>query len=923
MIVGRVRLQMHGREAETRAVADLLTTVSTTPSALLMEGQPGIGKTTLWLAGIEQAREQGFQVLSARPAAAESAMAYSSLADLLASLDTAAWSELPHPQRRALDHVLLRADAGEAPTEPRAVAAALLSVVHRLALESPVLLAIDDLQWLDMSSRRAIAFAARRFSGRVGILATTRSDRDNVASWLQLPRPDALHRISLHPLTISGLHAVITDRLGTSFPRPTVRAIHEMSGGNPFYGLELARSLDGHALASTYLPAPLAELVRARVGSVGHDVRRALLAVACVAAPSVELVAGAMDTGTGDLVRLLVEAESSGIIEIDGGYLRFAHPLLARGVYTDAAPAARRAMHEKLAGLVEEPEARARHLALSATSATPTTLESLDIAAELARKRGAPAAAAELLDLALGLGGGTPERQIRCATHHVGAGNPGRARKLLNDAIAHSEPGIFRASACMLLAVVDLFDDSFLDAAALLERGLREVGDNVVLQAQMLVTLTFALLNARRQQSALESAEEAVAVATRSEVPPLLGQALGMRAMLRFMQGNGLDQSDVNRALAMEGTGADIPIAFRPTLQNALLLGWSGQLESARDALSSIRRGCLERGEEGELVFVSFHACLVAIWLGALAEASELADDTVERAQQLGGDVSLFVALTTRAAGRAYAGQETEARSDITEAMAASVRSGSVTMAEWPVTVLGFLEVSLGNYRAALAALEPLIANIASAPEATEIIAASFIPDAVEALIHLNRLDDAEPLIELLERNGRRLDRPWMLAVGGRCRAMLLAARDDIDGAQRAAEQAMIEHGRLPMPFERARTQLLLGHLQRRLRQGRASTASLTAAARVFDQLGTPLWAARARTETELPATDIRRHTLTPSELKVARLTGSGMTNAEVSAALFISPKTVEFHLARVYRKLRIRSRAELGRHMREPNEDL
>jgi len=373
---------------------------------------------------------------------------------------------------------------------------------------------------------------------------------------------------------------------------------------------------------------------------------------------------------------------------------------------------------------------------------------------------------------------------------------------------------------------------------------------------------------------------------------------------------------DVRRALESERPEANIPIAFRPTVQNAMLMAWSGELDRARDALASIRRGCLERGEEGELVYVSFHSCFVAIWLGDLTEAGQLAEDTVERARQLGGNVSLFVAFTTRAAVRAYAGQEDGARSDLLEATAASERSGYVTMAEWPVTVLGFLEVSLGNYPAALTTLSPLLTKFAAAPDATEIIAASFLPDVIEAFLDVDRLDDAEPLIELLERNGTRLDRPWMLAVGGRCRAMLSLAHGDIDEARRAAEQAMIEHARIPMPFERARTQLLLGELQRRRGHEQDAMASFTEAQQVFERLGTPLWGARARVA--LDGNDIRRPDLSPSEQRVARLTASGMTNGEVAAALFISPKTVEFHFARIYRKWGIRSRAELGRHMRE-----
>ena len=907
-----------GREAETHTVSEFLANDVGDPIALVVEGEPGIGKTTLWLDGVQRARDHGFTVLAARPAAAESALSYSSLADLLGDVDRAILSALPGPQRLALDLILLRADAGEAATDPRAVAAALLSTVRRLATESPVLVAIDDLQWLDASSAHAIAFAVRRLAGSVAVFATMRNDRESVAatSWLQLPAPGAIRRISLRPMDVSGLHAVIADRLGRSFPRSTMLDIHDVSCGNPFYGLELARSLDGRVLAPTSMPGSLAEVVRSRIGGLDRDVRRVLLAVACLAVAPVELVGRVTNIEDADLVALLQEAETAGIIDIDGPHLRFAHPLLGWGVYTDASPADRRAMHERLADLVVEPEARARHLALAVTRATPAILESLDAAADLASKRGAPAAAAELLDLGLALGGDTPGRQIRSAAHHVQSGNPARARKLLDQAVARMAPGRPRANALMLLAVIELFDDSFLDGAGLLERGLAEVGDDIALQAQMLITLSFALLNAGRTPEALDRVEDAVLAATRSGARPLLGQALGMRAMVQFTRGRGFDQNDLARALELEDPAASIPIAFRPTVQNAMLLGWSGQLVAARDALRSIRRGCLERGAESELVFVSFHACFVAIWLGDLVEAGQVAEDTVERARQLGGNVPLFVALTTRAAARSYGGHESDARADLVEATAASMRSGFATMIEWPVTVLGFLELSLGNHEAAIATLSPLTTKLVAAPEATEIVAGSFIPDAVEALIHLERLDEAEPLVELLERNGRRLDRPWMLAVGGRGRGMLLAARGDVDGADRAVEQAMAEHDRILMPFERARTQLLLGELQHRRGDEQAATASFAHARQVFERLGTPLWAARARVA--LNGNDIRRTDLSPSEQRVARLTASGMTNGEVAAALFISPKTVEFHLARIYRKWGIRSRAELGRQMRE-----
>jgi DNA-binding NarL/FixJ family response regulator len=232
------------------------------------------------------------------------------------------------------------------------------------------------------------------------------------------------------------------------------------------------------------------------------------------------------------------------------------------------------------------------------------------------------------------------------------------------------------------------------------------------------------------------------------------------------------------------------------------------------------------------------------------------------------------------------------------------------------VTGLGFLEVSLGNWAAALSALQPLLAGHRAFPDSTEIVAASFIPDAVEAYIELGRADEAEPLADALQRNGRRLNRAWMLAVGARCRAMVLAARGDVEAAAQTAQRAMAEHDRLAMPFERARSQLLLGRLQHRLRNGDA-TATLREALTIFEQLDTPLWADRARAElARFDRGQLAADELTPAEQRVAELAASGMTNRGVAGLLFISPKTVEATLARTYRKLGIRSRAELGRRM-------
>jgi DNA-binding CsgD family transcriptional regulator len=311
---------------------------------------------------------------------------------------------------------------------------------------------------------------------------------------------------------------------------------------------------------------------------------------------------------------------------------------------------------------------------------------------------------------------------------------------------------------------------------------------------------------------------------------------------------------------------------------------------------------------------------LIEVWRANFENAAAIADETMELAQQLDGDVPLLAGHAAQGLAAAYAGREDDARRAVHEANVVGERAGARRLAEWPVTVLGFLEVSLGNYEAALEALTPLLPMVQAVPDHTEIISASFVPDAVEAFVQLGRLDEAEPFVDSLERNGRRLDRAWMLAVGARCRAMLLAARGDLKEATVAAEAAMVEHDRLPMPFERVRTQLLLGQLQRRRRMKSVASDTLRSVLQEFEALGMPLWAQRTRTElARVKVGPQSGGALSAAEQRVAELAASGMTNREVATKMLISPKTVESNLARVYRKLGIRSRAELGRFMGQP----
>jgi hypothetical protein len=264
-------------------------------------------------------------------------------------------------------------------TNQRTLAASFLSLVNRIAAESPTLLAIDDLQWLDTSSRNALAYVARRLSTRVGVLGTLRTDKTSStgASWLQMPRPDAITRLGLQPLSLGRVQTLVSERLGQRFSRPTMIRIQEISGDNPFYALELARVIsDQGAAAELPLPSTLAELVQARIGSIDPAVQDALLATACVAAPTVEVVGRAIDADSHRAASCWRRPRTTEL------WLSWATECGSSApcwrVYTNVPAAQRRKMHRRLAAIFDEPELHARHLALATTSGDRATLQSLE-----------------------------------------------------------------------------------------------------------------------------------------------------------------------------------------------------------------------------------------------------------------------------------------------------------------------------------------------------------------------------------------------------------------------------------------------------------------------------------------------------------------------------------------------------------------
>lgn len=910
------------RETEVRAVSDFLARIGPGPAGLLVEGEPGIGKTTVWSEAVRLAAEFGFRVLSARASAAEAKLAFAVLADLLDDVDLTVLDQLPPVQRVALNRVLLRGDVGPA-TDERVTAAAFLSVLKLLTSQPGVLVAIDDTQWLDPPSRAVVSFVVRRLKGPVGIVAAARTGDPDCpgAAWLQLARDEMLVRLSLRPLSLGAVHAVIAARLGRTLPRPIITRVHQVSGGNPLYALELARTLDEHQPPSRLrFPDSLSALVRRRLGTISEETARMLLAAACAANLTVAELAEATHTSIDDTLRLIESAENHGIITLDGNRVRFTHPLLSYGVYTQASAPQRRAMHRNLAAVTELTELRARHLALAAVSADERTLRALDTAAGAAAARGAPSAAAELTDLAIGLGGDTPMRRLQAAEQHFRAGSLNEARSRVQSVIDALPPGTLRTVALMLRGAVDGYGDRLVQAGEVLTQAVAEAGDNPGLRLQALLLLALVVGLSGDLGASVDYARRAVADAEQIHDPAVRSQALALWVQVSFMYGLDTDEQALQTALALEDPNSTGPATLQASAVAAVNCAWTGKLDEARTKLAAVAQHCLNRGHEVDVVWAAEFATMVDLWLGRYADATRTADDAVQRAEQIGGQIPLIDALTCQAAVAAHCGREDDARRAASAAVATARSNDIAFKTAAPLASLAFLEVSLRNYEAALATLEPLLAAFDSV-HGTEIMVGGYLPDAVEALVAVGRLDDAEPLLAALETNGARLDRPWMLAVGARGRALLLAARGDLDAAAAAAQQAMAHHDRLPMPFERARTQLLMGQLERRRRHRKAATQTLTEALDCFEAIGAPLWAGRARAElAPLQFPPAEALSLTPAEQRVAERAAAGLSNQDIAVELFLSPKTVEMNLSRVYRKLGIRSRAQLYARLNPTN---
>jgi ATP/maltotriose-dependent transcriptional regulator MalT len=911
-----------GRERELERLAAFVDSISTSPVVMLLEGAPGIGKTTLWTETVSLAEQAGHRVLVSRPLEAEAGLSFAGLGDLLDRAIDEALLDLPIPQRAALEIALLRSERKRASAEPRALGLAVLGVLRKLSASTSVLLAVDDLHWLDVPSARALQFAVHRLTDEpIGILLSSRGGDGTSLELARLVPERRLNRIEIEPLSSGALARLLRTRYGPRFTRATLLRLHTTTGGNPFFALEIARALEKQGLEpgrGEPLPVPedLAELLQDRLQQLPARTRTALAGAAAAADPTATLVTAVSgDEAEGSALEPAVEA---GVITLDGERVRFTHPLLASVVYSATPPEERRQLHAALADAVADLEERAVHLATAVRGPDHVVAATLESAAAAARARGAPETAADLGEQAWRL---TPpedlqdvgRRQIEAAEHHLQAGDPTRARVLLERATSTLQPGPVRAHGLLALSRIQADETVRWDEPlTTLEEALQEVRDDVRLRAEIERQLAWACAADLRASRAEPHARAALELAEGLGDRVLLAEALAVYACVEFQRGRGLRHELIERALALETLYEHSRVSCHPNWPFEWMLFWTGDYRAARSCLKTLLKVAEERGEESATPWLLCAQSEVELAAGNWDVALRLTEEAYTEAVGTGQDSLRRDALAARARVDAHQGRTGAARIVAEEQLA----TGSHFHRLHARALLGFIELSLEDSATASSWMAPLLRDVGrNGVEDPSVY--RFWPDAIEALIATGELIQAEPLLAMLEERGRTLGRPSALAIAARCSALLFAASGDIPGAQRAAEDALRTHDAFTQPFELARTLLIKGRIARRAKKKRVAREVLTQALNIFDGLGAVLWSRQALEElSRIGGRAPARGELTPAEEQVATLVAEGRANREVAAVLYLSENTIESHLTHIYSKLGVHSRTELARRL-------
>jgi DNA-binding CsgD family transcriptional regulator len=891
-------VELVGRAVECARIDALLDDARAGHSStLLITGEPGIGKSALLR--YAAARATAMTQLHAQGIESESELAFAALADFFQPvLDCLA--EIPARQAGALSGAL--ALGPPTTTDRFVVCAATLSLLDAAAEKGPLLGIVDDAQWLDASSAQAILFAARRLEAEGIVLVIALRELAGT------PFADAdFEELRLTGLDRDEVELLLASRNGAAGDMTDELAA--ATAGNPLALIELSARLSESQLYGD----PLTTVERSfldRVSALPEATQQALLVLAASESPRLDDVTPALQALGLDL-HDLDPAEREQLVVPVGDAIQFRHPLLRSAVYNGSTIGARRAAHRALAE-VATGERSAWHLAAAAPEHDDEAAAALDRAAFATRGRGGHAEASVALERAAELTGDPnlrARRLLAAADDARLGGQAERAIRLLDEALASTKDELLRAEIVHLAGVVEMWSGAPLKAYGLLFGGAisAEASDRAK-AARMLGDAAWASCMGGEITNGLEAARLACQLAENTDdvTSIVAGSTLGLALLLRGRAGEAMPYLERYQVL-LDQPGLETR-AFHLLRPVGQVLTWLERYEQAHQVFAEMVERARSESALGALPYalagkaeVDFR---IGNWPAAYAGASEavrIAEDTDQR-------TLLAFALISLARIEAGQGREEDCRAHADRAVE-TTSTGSITA--YRASVLGLLALGLGKSEEAVEYLRELAHNVRERGlEEPNVM--QWSGDLIEAYVRAGRDADAEGELEFLERQAAQTGRTWALAVAARCRG-LLVPDDQFDDA--FAHQA-------PTPYERARTELCYGERLRRARRRTDAREPLQAALETFERLGARGWAERAAKE--LAATGLTAktrepsaaETLTPQELQVALTVARGATNREAGAALFLSPKTVESHLSRIYRKLNVRSRTELAHQL-------
>ncbi len=912
LVIGREELFSDARDQLARG------------GSVLLHGPAGIGKSTVLRALAAENAGAARTVLRCSATESESHLPFLALADLFGLVLDEVSARLPAAQRTALESALTGRGESTLQRDGLALRLAVLSTLRALAAEGPVLVVADDLQWLDSASAELLGFAARRLGDSpVRMLCAVRTDGQEYDRHLRACPPDTV-AVRLGPFSRTQVSALLDHRGYTGLSRSTVRDIHRTSAGNPLFALELGRALaesptrprPGEPLP---VPTSLRALVLSRLEMLSDEARRTLLVASAGARPTLALLHAA---GRDDAEAETAQAAALGLLATDAeeSAVRFAHPLISAALYAEAPAQERRAAHLALSTAASDPIERARHLALAATGADPEVATRLAEAAALARDRGAPSVAASLGLLAARHtpADGEPgpdERRLQAAEDSITAGEVDLARDIAREVLTRATVPAERVRAWMV--VIEAAGQALGEVDAVFPQVLADAGDDPRLLALVHYQLAWREVVvdgdfAKSRQEAAHAAElaaragdrrtELLALAFQSSTETLMGHPDAPATIRRALQ----EPQDPDVACHHNGAAAS---RFRWLLM-------SDQLPEARTAITALLREARRRGMVESEVHYSRLLADTELRVGHCGRALDLARESLRLARDsgIGESASAMLASLAEASG----GDVERALALAREAADHAEVDGDQLYLSLALAALGYAQLVSGDAQAAVRSLRR-VRELEQSMGINDPARGRWQGDLAEALVRVGEPGEAQELINRTRVHAARLDRASVLAVLDRAEALVRAARGEHQAALAQLASAQERLARLGYGLEEARAAFALA----RLRARGTTPAAYDEAARLFRRCRALPWlrqvdeavtAGPTQAEAVPAAAPAVLDGLASMERQVAALVMEGATNREIAGRLFISVKTVEATLTRVYRKLGIRSRVDIVR---------